>query len=168
MHPYRPLRIIETGSNGWEKKAIEAADSRRNFVVVIQKATHLRWLCHELGCDVGHPEKLGRWGIHALADVLEPQDYSTLLGKRQEFDVHLIEQLRLKRNAPPRIKPFILYCEVRGVISEHDTLEEAGTNLLDYLDSFRKARIFPLAGIYQYKNHRWDRVRAFSPPLTGE
>ncbi len=104
------------------------------------------------------PEKLERWGIHALADVLEMKDFSLLLSLYEHYDIRIIEQLRLERNRPPRVKPFILYCELRGIISEHETRDQAGESLLTFLGSSKRARKYPLAGLYEFKNSQWQRL----------
>jgi hypothetical protein len=159
MHPYSPLKIVDGRVPCWGKEALAEANSRRNFIVILQRPEELDDLCASLGCLPTLPEKLERWGIHALADVLEAKDYQLLLSLYRSCDLRLIEQLKITRNQPPRVKPFILYCEVRGIISDHCSLEEAGETLLDYLDSFKRAKIFPLAGIYEFKNEEWSRVR---------
>ncbi len=159
MHPYAPLKIVDGRAPGWEKKALVEGNTKRNFILILQQPSDLDILCDMLGCLPRRPEKLERWGIHALADVLEMKEYSLLLGLYEKYDLRLVEQLKLTRNQPPRIKPYILYCEVRGIISDHETLEEAGESLLDYLDSFKRAKIFPLAGLYQFKDNQWNRIR---------
>lgn len=160
MHPYSPLQIVDGRSPGWEKKTQAELKTKRNFIVILSSSDDVHALCSIVGCSNGHlPEKLERWGIHALADVLEIKDYSFLLSLYRNYDIRLIEQLKIECNRPPQIKPFILYCEVRGIISDHDTLDEAGESLLDYLDSFKRAKIFPLAGLYEFKTNDWHRVR---------
>ncbi len=159
MQGYRNLQIVDGRNGDWIKNLIEAADSKRNFVAILKQEADLKILCEALDCDPKLPEILGRWGLHALADLLEPSDYTQLLGIYEQSPVYLVEQLRLGRNHPPRCKPFILYCEMRGIISDHNTWEEACTSLLDYLDSFKRARLFPLAGIYNFSDSRWNRVR---------
>ncbi len=159
MHPYSTLQIVDGRLSGWEKQVLVEADTRRNFIVILPKSGDLENLCSILGCAPVLPEKLERWGIHALADVLEVKDYQLLLSLYQAYDLRLVEQLKITRNQPPRVKPYILYCEVRGIISDHSSLDEAGETLLDYLDSFKRAKIFPLAGIYEFKKRQWNRVR---------
>lgn len=74
----------------------------------------------------------------------------------------MIEQITLNRNVPPRTKPFLLYCELRGIISGHDTVEDAGLSLLNYLEGFESARLLPLAGIYEHASGEWERVKTLS------
>src|SRR5256885_6359982 len=98
MHGYHNLRIADCREAEWLEKVTRIADSRRNFITILERAKDLESLCHRLGCAPRFPERLFRWGIHALAEVLEPQDYSRLLGLYETYPVHLVEQLNLTRN----------------------------------------------------------------------
>jgi hypothetical protein len=106
--------------------------------------------------------------LHALADLLDPAVYAQLLKTYERSPVYLVEQLRLGRNHPPRCKPFMLYCEMRGIISDHDNWDEACMSLLNYLDGFKRARLFPLAGIYNFIDGQWARIKNISdiPPQS--
>ena len=159
MHSYQVLRILDCRRPKWLEGVAETADLKRNFISVLRTKKDLDPLCERLGCSPRLPERLHRWGIHALAEVLEPAGYSFLLGLYAKYPVFFIEQLYLTRNHPPACQPFLLYCEVRGIISDYSSLEDAGCALLDYLDSFKRARLFPLAGIYQFQSGQWERVR---------
>lgn len=159
---YRTLEVVDGRHPAWLKTVVEKADKKRNFAVILNDPSDLKALCQQLECDPEDPpERLQRWGIHAMSEVLETPDYRNLLSLYRTHDIRLVEQLKLERNRPPRIKPFILYCEVRGIISDHDSLESACTALLDYLDAFTRARHFPLAGIYEHTRTGWKRVKEF-------
>jgi hypothetical protein len=159
VHAYETLKIIDCRKPNWLSIVTITADRKRNFIAILKARKDLAVLCDRLGCSPRLPERLHRWGIHALAEVLEPEGYSSLLGVYVKYPVFFVEQLHLTRNHPPVTRPFLLYCEVRGIISDHSSLEDAGCALLDYLDSFKRARLFPLAGIYQFQTGRWERVR---------
>jgi hypothetical protein len=163
MHAYRPLKIVDARELGWFETLVPTARDRRNFIVVLKSSDQITKVCDILQCSDKLPERLNRLSIVALADVLEPADYTMLLVNYQLNYIYFVEQLRLNWNRPPNVKVFLLYCEIRGIISDHETLEEAGTHLLDYLDSFKRARLFPLAGIYQFQDGHWVRVRKFGP-----
>lgn len=159
---YRTLEIVDGSQPLWLEKVVEQADKKRNFVVILKDSEDLKTLCQKLECDSQTlPERLQRWGIHAMSEVLQTADYRNLLSLYRTHDIRLVEQLKLERNRPPKVKPFILYCEVRGIISDHDNVESACTALLDYLDAFTRARHFPLAGIYEYNPTGWKRVKEF-------
>jgi hypothetical protein len=118
----------------------------------VQKLSDLLFCSHM-------PQKLERFSIYALADVLEMKDYSLLLELYSRFDIRFIEQMNCVGNRPPAVKPFILYCELRGIISDHDTLDDAGRTLMDYIHKFKRVKLFPMAGIYQFQDGKWNRVR---------
>src|SRR5438128_2357477 len=123
--PYEPLRVLDGREQGWETKALQLADTKRNFVVILNQTEDIGPLCRVLECEMkALPERLERWGVHALADVLETKDFAMLRSVCKLFDVRLVEQIHLSRNSPPRVKPFILYCEARGIISDHDSLDQ--------------------------------------------
>jgi len=94
-----------------------------------------------------------------MAEALRPRDYQHLLDIHRKTAIYLIEQLTLNRNVPGSNQRYILYCELRGVISTHPTIEEAGIALLTYLSFFNRTRLLPLAGIYEYVNNEWVRVK---------
>lgn len=159
---YRTLDVVDGRKPAWLEAVVEKADQKRNFVVILNEPEDLTALCNTLECDPEElPERLQRWGIHAMSEVLETADYRNLLTLYRTHDIRLVEQLKLERNRPPKVKPFILYCEVRGIISDHINVESACTALLDYLDAFTRARHFPLAGIYEYTRSGWKRVKEF-------
>ena len=97
MHAYSILQILDCRESPWLERVAEAADSRRNFIPILKSDTDLDPLCDLLGCSPRIPERLYRWGIHALAEVLEPQGYSMLLGLYEKYPVYLVEQLRLQQ-----------------------------------------------------------------------
>ena len=108
------------------------------------------------------PDRLQRWGLLALVEALTAADYDYLQKSCKDDYVYLIEQITLNRNVPPRTKRYMLYCELRGIISDYDTLEEAGASLLSYLQGFKMARLLPLAGIYDHGSGKWERVKTLS------
>jgi hypothetical protein len=164
MHAYKPLKIVDAREPGWMDELVPTASARRNFIVVLKAADQIAKVCDVLQCSQKFPERLNRLSIVALADVLEPADYTMLLGNYEQNYIYFVEQLRLATNRPPLVQPYLLYCEIRGIISDHETLEDAGSNLLDYLDSFKRARLFPLAGIYHFQDENWVRIRKFNAP----
>jgi hypothetical protein len=161
-----PLRVIDASQedyeekSDWEAQIERALGSRRNFVVVFGPGGEgLRRLAEMLDCSPSVlPEKLLKWGIHGLNDVLRSEDYHWLVSVYGADDVRFVEQLHLSCNQPPSLKPYVVYCERRGVISDHAALEEARIALWQYLEEFRRTKVFPLAGIYHWENDEWVAV----------
>ncbi len=129
MQQQIPLQIVDGRKPDWLKSVVGVADTKRNFLAILAGEKDLKILCQTLDCDPKLPEKLGRWGLHALADLLEPAVYSQLLQTYAHNPVYLVEQLRLGRNHPPRCKAFMLYCEMRGIISDHDNHRGRGPHV---------------------------------------
>jgi hypothetical protein len=154
------IRVVDARSAGWEKKIEEATNTRQNFVVLMSSQTSAS-LSELLQCDPKYLQNLGKWGIHALHDVLEVNEYQLLLRSERAGDTAcFVEQLALPRNRPPLLRPYLVYCEVRGIVSDHDDYAEARSALLQYIEAFRHFRVFPLVGIYDWKNGEWNRVRS--------
>ena len=63
---------------------------------------------------------------------MRAEDYQWLLSVYGAHDVRFIEQLHLSCNRPSGLKPHLVYCELRGVISDHEALEEARIALWKY------------------------------------
>lgn len=159
MQSYTTLKLVDGRGPDWHAAICEAADSKRNFILILKDEEGLERLWTALGTTSVMPERVHRWGILAMAEALQPEDYALLLEIHGQNAVYLIEQLTLNRNVPPRTQRYMLYCELRGIISDHATIEEAGISLLSYLNFFKRARLLPLAGIYEYLDGKWVRVK---------
>ena len=152
-----PLVVVDGRSSGWEEKAVKEANTNRNFIVILKKSDEVHRLCAVVGCTERWPEKLERWGLHAIGDALTMKDYALLLSLYQTFDLRFVEQLSLQHTRPPRTKPVLLYCEIHGIISEFNSLSEAADAFLDYIHTSALSREYPLAGLYLYQNGQWLR-----------
>src|SRR5438046_2320894 len=118
MHPYSPIRVIDARRANGPELILPEVETGRNFVVIVHDLADLEKPCVQLRCDLDRFERLHKWGIHGLADVLELRDYRELMAAHEDYEVYLFEQLNLRLNVPPRRKTYILYCEARGIISE--------------------------------------------------
>ena len=158
MNLLETVRVVDARVDDWDKKICDEVIKRRNFAVILKDSKDAERL-KELLCCSKLPQRLERFSIYGVADVLEPADYSLLLETYSRFDVRFVEQLDVLNNVPPAVKPFMLYCELRGIISDHNTFEEAGQLLQDYIHQFARVKLFPMAGIYKFEDGRWNRVR---------
>jgi CheY-like chemotaxis protein len=159
MTPYTMLQLVDGRLPDWEQAMQAAANGRHNFILILKDESDLEKLWATLGTTSVMPERIHRWGILAMAEALSTEDYTHLLEIHRKSAVYLIEQLTLNRNTPPNTKNYMLYCELRGIISDHHTIEDAGISLLSYLDFFKRAYLMPLAGIYEYAEAKWTRVK---------
>ena len=156
------LSVVDGRAPPWKQAIIDAAASGKNFLLVLDSESELEKLWSTLGTTNVIPGRLQRWGLLALVEALTPEDFASLQKISEQRFIYLIEQITLNRNVPPRTKRFLLYCELRGIISDHDTIEEAGLSLLSYLEGFKLARLLPLAGLYDHGSGKWERVKKLS------
>ena len=143
----------------WEERLNEALASRGNFLVVLApRGDGLNRLRQCLDCpQVDMPVRLSRWSVHALRDALPEDDYKWLLSVCEDHDVRMIEQLHLSVNQPPRTRPYLVYCELHGIMSDHDSLDEAELALTQYLMCCEHAQHFPLTGVYHWDKFEWKQ-----------
>ena len=154
------LQIVDGRAPPWREEIVSAAQTGRNFILVIRSEAELEKLWSAVGTTTVMPDRLQRRGLLALVEALRPEDLEFLQGCSEDTFIYLVEQITLNRNVPPRMKRFMLYCELRGIISNHDTVEEAGLSLLSYLSGFKMARLLPLASIYDHGNGKWERIKS--------
>ena len=153
------LKVVDGRGPPWKQALVSAAQTGQNFVLILNSEQDLEKLWSTLGTTSVVPDRLQRWGLLALSEALTTEDFDLLQACCKESSVYLVEQITLNCNVPPNTKRFLLYCELRGIISDHDTVEEAGLSLLNYLSGFKMARLLPLAGIYDHARGKWERVK---------
>src|SRR6476619_7413911 len=102
MHPYSPIRVIDARRAIGSDSILLEVETGRNFIVVVKDLKDLEDPCKKLLCQLDRFERLHKWGIHGLADVLELRDYRELMAAHRDYGVYLIEQLNLRVNVPRR------------------------------------------------------------------
>jgi hypothetical protein len=159
------LPVVDASQEDWEEKSnweeeVRAAlASRLNFVVVFNPiGCGPQKLMKILDCAPSVLSRLSRWGLHGLMDVLSEENYRWLISVCGARDVRIVEQLNLSSNRPPHSKPYLVYCEVHGVVSDHDDLESAHEAYSNYLEQHSQARRFPRSGVYCWEDQGWRPV----------
>src|SRR5215212_1027284 len=102
MHPYSPIRVIDARRAHGSDLIVAEVETGRNFIVIVKEVKDLENPCAKLLCAMDRFERLHKWGIHGLADVLELRDYRELMAAHRDNGVFLFEQLNLRLNVPPR------------------------------------------------------------------
>lgn len=110
------LQIVDGRAPPWRETLQAAAESGRNFLLVLDSEAELEKLWSTLGTTTVVPDRLQRWGLLALAEALTAEDLVFLQNVCKDRFIYLIEQITLTRNAPPRTGRYLLYCELRGII----------------------------------------------------
>jgi len=152
------IPVINGLEEGWELQLETSAEFGKNFVLLLRDTVRdLLRVCSFLG-EQRLPDKLERWGIYGLHDVVDHEPFRFLLSKYLDHDVFLVEQLFLNRNKPPRRKPYLVYCEVRGILSEHDTEDDGLDSLRVSAEQFTRMRDLPLSGLYWWHQDHWHKL----------
>jgi hypothetical protein len=100
----RPIPVLALAETNFETEAARCLEEKRNFIIVGTSETDV---CDTLAQVVplnGYcPDTLNRWGIYALAEVLNPADLNTLLqADRSKKSICIVEQIKLPSTKPPR------------------------------------------------------------------
>jgi hypothetical protein len=103
---------------------------------------------------------LQKWAVYAVRDLLEVKQVHDLLDALDRGEAgFFVEQIKLRSNRPPCVGPFLIYCELGGIISEHESEEDAKRALITYFQTFMPAKNYPLAGIYRWSGQAWKKTK---------
>src|SRR4030095_13945619 len=73
----------------------------------------------------GMPKRLTRNGLFLLGPHLKPRDFDLALQAFERGEpVYFVEHLDLPGTKPPRVRRYLVYCDVWGIISQHDDLHD--------------------------------------------
>src|SRR4051794_31651028 len=126
MEPLPLVPFIDGAVDGWRERARQCLDDGQNFFILVRDG------------DEGFLTE----GLDVPASALpQPETKAQLLSSSRFIDqtefrlpnaageskerVYHIEQLNLPRTRPPNVKQYLLYCYVRGIISQHDLPSDA-------------------------------------------
>jgi hypothetical protein len=66
-----------------------------------------------------------------------------------------VEQIDFPMNRPPRLKTFLVYSPILGIISQQVHIREAKEAQEYYLDSWSPGTPIPEAGLYHWERGQW-------------
>jgi hypothetical protein len=157
-----PLTIIDSRARDWKKQVTGKFESGRNFIVLLaDPSAEMSELCAALKSpQPSHLVPLQKWAVYAVRDLLELKQVQDLLDALDRGESgFFVEQIKLCGNRPPCVGPFLIYCELGGIISEHADEEEAKQALIRYFQTFMPAKNYPLAGIYRWDGKNWVKTK---------
>jgi hypothetical protein len=159
IHKY--VATVDGRSGFWPAEVAEQWNSGCNFLVVLENSEEARsGLAHALEVEPGDlPKPLSRTCLLPLCPYLHPKDFDLLMGAlNAEHAIYFIELLDLPTTQPPRVKLYLLYGSVRGIISQHDHLLDAKQACDDYLNQVASWRQRPEASIYKWQGQGWHNL----------
>jgi hypothetical protein len=158
-----PLPVFSLDEPRVEEELRHCMRKKRNIVLIAdsEQAIH-ETLSRVVALNGYRPDTIHRWGIYSLSDVVMPEDLNRMLeADRQKKTICIVEQLKLPLTKPPEVKNVIVYSEPQGVIADAETVEEAKGILQKHQARWNDLKRFPLAGIYQWQDQEWRKLRVF-------
>src|SRR6185436_20239710 len=155
----RHLGLIDGTSSGWVEEVRQQIESGSNFLLILPNMpTAIEDFCKvfEMAPDC-NPTPMPRYSLFSMSQYIDERAFDDLLraqndGKRVVF----IDQLDLELNKPPRVKPYLVYCAIWGIISQHDELRQAKESIEDYAQTLYRFRPNPDAAIYRWVGGKWE------------
>jgi hypothetical protein len=128
----------------------------RNFILIASaRPDVMEAICAVLPLD-RLPKPLARHGLFMLGPHLEARDFDAALDAMERGEtVYFVEHLDLPGTQPPKVRRYLVYCDVWGIISQHDHLHDAENAWTDYVTALNAQRPSPEAGIYKWEGDYW-------------
>jgi hypothetical protein len=158
MPPF--VAFIDGAAEGWEARVRQCLEDGQNFFVLLAPGREgtLAEIVEFDGTPLPAPEsKAALLSTARFMDQMEFRLPNQLPDQREH--VYHVEQLVLPRTRPPLVKTYLLYCYVRGIISQHDLPSDARVACDAYNDDRFTRRQFPEAAIYRWEQDEWRRTR---------
>ena len=155
----RHLGIIDGTSQDWIEDVRQQIESGSNFLLMLPNTPDaIQDFCKvfEMEPDC-NPTPLPRYSLFSMSQYIDSKSFDELLqaqndGKRIVF----VDQLDLALNKPPRLRAYIVYCPIWGIISQHDELRQARDSIEDYSQTLYRLRPNPDAAIYRWISGKWE------------
>src|SRR5688572_25927753 len=108
------------------------------------------------------PKALTRHALFMLGPHLQPADFDRVLAAVEAAaPVYFVEHLDLPGTQPPKVRRYLVYCDVWGIISQHDDLHDAENAWTDYLAAVNAQRAAPEASIYKWEGDYWRAMETY-------
>jgi len=149
--------MLSADAEGWNDSVRHHIQEVMNFVLVLpNQASAVEDFCHLFGLPTDcSPKTLSRSGFFRLSQFMEPEVFDQILaGWGKGTQVVFVEQLDFPVNRPPRLKPFLVYSHVLGILAQADSMRGAKEALADFEGSWGPG--FPEASIYHWQKGKWQ------------
>ena len=152
------LAVLDAREPGWTEGFEEALASGSNlFLIVPNKPDLLAEPAKILEVTVEElPKSCDRKKLFSLISFIDPNDFDRMLVAQEEGNLTCyIEQIDLPHTRPPHVKPFLVYCSVRGIVSQHDNPREAREACSAYTAAMSGLKNQHEATVYRWRGNDW-------------
>ena len=155
------LSLIDARRDGWRQEVRDQIEGGSNHLIILPNAPNfLEELAQLLGLDAERlPLPVDKHRLCSLSPFIEEGDFDRLLNAQHEGNLlFLVEQLDLPMTRPPQVKPFLVYCAIFGIVSQHDSQSEAREACSEYLHAMSAMRRQRDAAVFRWRGDHWHNT----------
>ena len=156
---HRKLGLVNATQDGWQDQVRDHIEHGSNFLLILRKNPEdVKPFCRLFGLpDDCNPRTLTQAEFFLLTHFIEPEVFDTVLHLWDENrQVVFVEQIDFPINRPPRVKPYIVYSPVLGILAQHSHIRAARDELENYEDSIATSGPNAEAGVYYWTRGKWQ------------
>ncbi len=162
----KKLGLVNASQEGWTDHVHEHIESGTNFLLLLPKdPEQVRLFCQCFGLpDQCQPRNLTQSDFFLLTQFVEPDVFDMVLERCDErHQLIFVEQIDFPINRPPKLKHFVLYSPVLGIISQHEHINPAREALNQWQDNAFGGPPQPEAAVYYFIRGRWKLFEGGRP-----
>jgi hypothetical protein len=154
------LRVVRMEGEHWEGVVREQLDSGRNFFIILPGGNDaIPRFCRsfELKSDCLH-SRFSKSDLLRMGQHVDPAAFDEMLEAwNAREQVVFLEQIDFPSNRPPKVKPFLVYSPVWGILSQHEEIMGAKMGLEEAADPEERFRLSQPV-IYQWDRGKWNML----------
>jgi hypothetical protein len=155
---HRKLGCVNSDVDGWMDQIHDHIEHGSNFLLILRRdPAPLKKFCNAFELeDNCHPRILTQGEFFLMSQHVEPAAFDAVLHHWDDnHQVVFAEQIDFLMNRPPRLKHFMVYSPVLGILAQHERLSGAKEMLEDYEAESALGAPSPEAGVYHWERGKW-------------
>jgi hypothetical protein len=155
---HKKLGTVNADIEGWADHVREHIESGTNFILILSRDPDaVTSFCRLFGLpDDCTPRTLTQADFFLLSQFIEPEAFDAVLHHWDDrHQMVFVEQIDFEINRPPKLKHFLVYSPVLGILAQHELLSGAKELLAEYQDSGGPGVSLPEAGVYCWERKQW-------------
>jgi hypothetical protein len=152
------LGTINATEEGWVQRVEEHINSGTNFFLIFPTRTGgMKRFCTLFGLSSNCiPKTITRSEFMLKSPYIESEAFNAaLVAWEKGCEVAFIEQLDFPVNRPPRVKTYLVYSALWGILSQHDDTRTASQALNAYRESYHSVPGNFDADVYFWDGKKW-------------
>jgi hypothetical protein len=158
IQAHRKLGLVNADVDGWAEQVREYIENGCNFFLIIRKDPEsVKSFCRLFNLpDDCKPHALTQGQFFLMSQFVDADAFDSILHHwNDKHQLIFVEQIDFPMNRPPKLKHFIVYSPVLGIIAQYDRLNRAKEVLEDYEDTAIRGAPNAEAAVYMWEKGRW-------------